>query len=228
MNGTHNSDCTKICRKCTQLKSVDSFTKKSTICKSCKREYDKEYNKTNCIVRKERAKRYREEHVEGISKSKHEKWLKHKEKGNLRAKQWYQRNKDAVKLRTKKYKNEHPELYREYGRKRDLRLKKTVFQYYSEGTMKCACCGETTFSLLTLDHINNDGAEHRRQLNVGGGLTFYRRLKKLGYPPGYQVLCWNCNSGKAINNGVCPHKELIKQSDTMDYINIKTGGCNEL
>jgi hypothetical protein len=28
-----------------------------------------------------------------------------------------------------------------------------------------------------------------------------------GFPPGYQVLCMNCNHGKRMNNGVCPHKE---------------------
>lgn len=26
------------------------------------------------------------------------------------------------------------------------------------------------------------------------------------FPQGYQTLCFNCNSGKAINKGTCPHK----------------------
>jgi hypothetical protein len=24
---------------------------------------------------------------------------------------------------------------------------------------------------------------------------------------GFQVLCWNCNCGRAFNNGICPHVE---------------------
>jgi hypothetical protein len=27
---------------------------------------------------------------------------------------------------------------------------------------RCACCGEFERDFLTLDHVNNDGAEHRR------------------------------------------------------------------
>ena len=30
-----------------------------------------------------------------------------------------------------------------------------------------------------------------------GGWSFYKYLKKKHYPPGYQVLCANCNSIKA-------------------------------
>ena len=30
-------------------------------------------------------------------------------------------------------------------------------------------------------------------------------LKKNNYPDGFQVLCWNCNLGRA-HYGVCPHK----------------------
>lgn len=30
-------------------------------------------------------------------------------------------------------------------------------------------------------------------------------IKMLNYPEGYQVLCYNCNCGKSINNGICPH-----------------------
>jgi hypothetical protein len=31
-------------------------------------------------------------------------------------------------------------------------------------------------------------------------------LKKRGYPPGYRVLCFNCNRGRYLNGGVCPHE----------------------
>lgn len=37
--------------------------------------------------------------------------------------------------------------------------------------------------------------------------NMYRWLMKNKYPSGFQVLCWNCNMGKQINGGVCPHHE---------------------
>lgn len=39
----------------------------------------------------------------------------------------------------------------------------------------------------------------------GGGDRFYGYLKKLGFPPGYQVACHNCNMDRHINGGSCPH-----------------------
>ena len=39
-----------------------------------------------------------------------------------------------------------------------------------------------------------------------GGTKFYRWLKRNNFPEGFQVLCFNCNCGKEINKGVCPHK----------------------
>lgn len=57
---------------------------------------------------------------------------------------------------------------------------------------------------LTLDHINNDGAAARQGNRDTKPL--YRRLRRANYPLGYQVLCWNCNVGRHINGGVCPHQ----------------------
>ncbi len=72
------------------------------------------------------------------------------------------------------------------------------------GGYVCACCGETEPLFLSIDHINNDGAEHRKALKFRGG-ALYNWLKKNGYPEGFQVLCMNCNHGKRRNHNVCPH-----------------------
>lgn len=29
-----------------------------------------------------------------------------------------------------------------------------------------------------------------------------------GFPPSFRVLCYNCNSGRARNRGVCPHQAI--------------------
>ena len=69
--------------------------------------------------------------------------------------------------------------------------------------------------MLTIDHVNNDGSKHRREI---GKLYKYpdgRRalvtdiygwLEKNGFPDGFQVLCYNCNISKHRNKGVCEHK----------------------
>jgi hypothetical protein len=97
---------------------------------------------------------------------------------------------------------------RERGKEHWRRLRHEAIMAY--GGYKCACCGETQPKFLTIDHVFNDGAKHRRSLGYvigngkGGNLVAW--LKRHAYPAGFQVLCWNCNSGKAMNGGICPHK----------------------
>lgn len=82
-----------------------------------------------------------------------------------------------------------------------LREKLSVFDAY--GGRKCACCGEDHIEFLQLDHVNSNGADDRKQGLMGTAL--YRKLKRQGYPPGFQVLCANCNFAKGLY-GQCPHQ----------------------
>lgn len=98
-------------------------------------------------------------------------------------------------------------LKREY-----IDLKSEVFTHYGN---ICKCCGFTgNPKFLTIDHINNDGAKHRKE--IGHSTTaLLRWLKKNNYPTdNFQLLCWNCNMGKARNGGICPHKEAPHASQT--------------
>lgn len=88
-----------------------------------------------------------------------------------------------------------------------LKCKSEALIHYGGNPPKCACCGETEIRFLTIDHINNDGAEHRRKMC---GSHIYEWLKWNHFPEGYQVMCWNCNCGRQYNNGICPHKESIQ------------------
>ena len=76
------------------------------------------------------------------------------------------------------------------------------------GGYRCRCCGTTEPLFLTIDHIAGGGNRHRRQLNSG---TIYRWLRDHGYPAGYQVLCINCNLGRHLNGGECPHRDAERQ-----------------
>jgi hypothetical protein len=91
------------------------------------------------------------------------------------------------------------------------RLKIAALKAYGPLCCSCPNCPERhnpKLAFLTLDHVNGGGNKHKTELKVN---KLYRWLKNQGYPPGYQVLCFNCNSGRSINSGVCPHME---DSDT--------------
>lgn len=81
-------------------------------------------------------------------------------------------------------------------------LKEVVFAHYG---WKCACCGERERLFLSIDHVNNDGHLDRAGKRRSSA-RLYRKIKNQGFPASYQVLCMNCNFGKRMNNGVCPHQ----------------------
>jgi hypothetical protein len=87
------------------------------------------------------------------------------------------------------------------GPKHSKKLKDTVFSAY--GGYVCKCCGETEPLVLTIDHVHGGGCQHEKTLG-GLGTKLYRWLISHGFPPGFQVLCFNCNVGKYRNKGVCP------------------------
>jgi len=86
----------------------------------------------------------------------------------------------------------------------------------------CNCCGEHRIELLTIDHVNNDGAADRRRgkhrgSNTGGD-SMYRQVIREDFPDRYQVLCFNCNCSRYFY-GECPHKrEQATQSIEMDLV----------
>jgi uncharacterized Zn finger protein (UPF0148 family) len=87
-------------------------------------------------------------------------------------------------------------------RQRHKRDKDAAYKAY--GGYRCACCGVTGECFLTIDHVNNDGAEMRNNRVHGHSGWFYGWLRRNGYPAGFQILCWNCQWGKKIH-GTCPH-----------------------
>lgn len=164
----------KVCSACQKLLPLTSFNKNkkrkdghSGQCKSCRKEYSKEYWEKN----KERLK------------------ARHKEYW----KQYYQDNKEKVAVASRKWLR---------------RLKLEVFNAY--GGAICICCKESEISFLSIDHVKNNGSSHRHEVMGGkryAGYHFYQWLKNNQFPDreDFQVLCMNCQFGKAHNKGVCPH-----------------------
>lgn len=116
------------------------------------------------------------------------------------------------KKRLKKY-HANPEANRKATIARRKLIRLEAFNAY--GGPFCACCSEAQIEFLTFDHINGGGSEHRRQIAKDSGWKDPRSvrladwLKKSGFPPGFQVLCFNCNFAKGHSkDGLCPHQRI--------------------
>lgn len=83
------------------------------------------------------------------------------------------------------------------------KLRREVFAHYG---MECAACREDDFEVLTVDHVFNDGAAHRRSLPRKSAL--YQWLKDNGFPDEFQTLCFNCNFAKHKNGGRVPARRI--------------------
>jgi hypothetical protein len=94
---------------------------------------------------------------------------------------------------------------KDYHKSLIIKRRELVFNHYGN---KCVCCGESNQAFLSIDHINNDGAKHKREL---GRRTLYTWLIKNMFPDGFQLLCMNCNCAKQWW-GKCPHQDSSKNS----------------
>jgi hypothetical protein len=80
------------------------------------------------------------------------------------------------------------------GSESRLEWKKTAIEYYGG---VCSDCGESNLEILVLDHVDGDGASHRK-ITGGGGYKTYKWLIKNEFKTDirFQVLCHNHNAEK--------------------------------
>jgi len=103
--------------------------------------------------------------------------------------------------------------YLQWWRSSREKLRMDALTAYGGTPPKCACCGEHRLEFLAIDHSNGDGAAHRRAIG-SAPIRKYLWLKKHNYPPGFRVLCHNCNCARGFY-GYCPHeRESILQINT--------------
>lgn len=101
--------------------------------------------------------------------------------------------------------------------------KRLVMDHYGG---KCACCGEDAIEFLTIDHINNDGAEHRKTVlshasRNGRSVRLYSWLVQEGFPSGFQVLCMNCNTAKGFYGRCpCPERNSARLKETAGTLTV--------
>jgi hypothetical protein len=139
---------------------------------------------------------------------------------------YYHRHPTRVKESIKRSRAKRPDYYRDQKRRNQIlrraRIRDTVMSRYSNGSIKCVCCGETERDFLTIDHINGGGGQHRVAIfgdRWTAGARFYNWLVANGFPPGFQLLCMNCNFSKG-KHGRCVHET----SDRTTENDLKTSG----
>lgn len=181
----------KVCSRCDVTKELDQFwfDKKRgrhvSACRSCVAVYREHYRKLNA----------------GRLRIKNREWQRRNtDKMRTYHLRWVAKQPITWAERSARWRANNLEKARAMDRAGHAKLKRAAYEAY--GGFACKCCGEVIEKFLTIDHVANDGADHRKQMR---GKHLYRWLRKNGYPQDFQVLCMNCNFGKARNGGVCPH-----------------------
>jgi hypothetical protein len=119
-----------------------------------------------------------------------------REKDAAYSKRRYSEKSEVLREERRKYYRAHREKSIDGVKNYNDNLRLEVIYFYSNGEMTCDCCGNTHLEFLEIDHINNDGSEHRKKIGVGGSVLV-RWIIKNNYPDGFQVICRNCNIEKS-------------------------------
>jgi hypothetical protein len=170
---------TKKCARCHNVKSTDEFSKHpshkdglSSSCKSCVSVYYQSEIMQQCLIRQKESGK----HYERLAKYRNG----HKSEINQRKRDLRQATLESIR-----------KTESDYGYKR----RKKVHEIMGG---KCIRCGETKTERLSIDHINNDGAEERASGNGIFTKIVGRILKGEEWKHKYQLLCFNCNRKKQI------------------------------
>ena len=140
-------------------------------------------------------------------------YTQNKEKIKERERKRYADNRSKIRGRRKELvTRELREKNAERERIRYAKQRQVVIDAYGN---ICSCCGESELLFLEIDHIENNGKEHRKQIGTGAK-TLVCWLIQNKFPDGFQILCSNCNQGKKRNGGTCPHKSKKDPSCLME------------
>lgn len=147
----------------------------------------------NCAYLRKK-KYYHKQNMLGIETSYTRHYYKHREQILAWAKAYGQR--PEVKVHK-----------REYTSSYQARLKRQIIEHYAGNPPSCQCCGESIYEFLTIDHINGQGRQKRKELGINSSIGYYSWIIHNNYPDDLQVLCWNCNCGRNTRpDKICPHK----------------------
>ncbi len=120
---------------------------------------------------------------------------------------YYNCNKEREMARQKEYKAENIEwikpLNKQWSAMKNIELRQIIINKLGG---HCACCGESQYEFLSIDHINGGGNEEKRE--HGRSMVFYKYIIEQGCPKDkYQILCHSCNQAKH-DGKECPHNKF--------------------
>lgn len=106
---------------------------------------------------------------------------------------------NEISRKSKKRRRADPEIAaRDLERRRQPKQK--IIQHYGS---KCNCpgCHVVHAELLTIDHVNGDGASHKKE--TGRSDSLYRWIIRNNFPDSIQLPCGSCNLAKGTKDK-CP------------------------
>lgn len=166
----------KKCIRCGETKEFTQFSKNKNTkdgyqvwCKSCKKEYSKQYCENNKEWKKQYDKQYYEQN---------------KEHRKQYVKQHRQDNKEHYKQYSKQYRQENKEQVNSNNRKRRARKQAVMENYTSQDEQRTRnLFGHKCFNCNTTENLTID---HHKPLSKGYALDRYNAV----------LLCKSCNSSK--------------------------------
>ena len=139
-------------------------------------EYQKEYRKKNAEKIKNNAREHHKKNAEKANAAKRSWWAANREAANATARVWKAANREKVEEYNKRY----------CAKTRQLR--QDIFRRLGD---KCIRCGFSDHRALQIDHVKNNGAQHRREYPAEP--TRYKNIWENIDSGEYQLLCANCN-----------------------------------
>ena len=224
------SDVIKLCSSCFVEKPLDQFYvdggKPTARCKDCKKSWQKEWRNRNGASYKRPQSDLaslppspKECSTCGVCKPPEEFYKSRYKQTRCRdchrgyQRKWNRANPDSSK---NTWKQRNPARSQAMDRDCNRRLRLKVLAAYGNS---CACCGESRYEFLAIDHINGGGRKHRQE--AGNSRAVYKFLADNDYPEGFRVLCHNCNLSIGFY-GFCPHKSerilLAEACDTIERV----------
>ncbi len=114
---------------------------------------------------------------------------------------YYKANRDRIISYNREYRARNRAKLRQLNNQYNVQVKSDVLSHYGKDGTLCCCwpgCTECDPDILTLDHVENNGATHRKEIGGLTGMRMYPKLRKANYPPGFQTLCANHQLKKEI------------------------------
>lgn len=169
---------------------------------------------------------YRERNRGKLAAQKREYYLANKERLNASMAEYAEANAEKIATYQKHYREANKERISdnaktrvanrpEYIRRKCATRRQVLYRelrclILNELGGRCYCCGLNDLRFLTIDHIANDGKEHRK-LSSGkskNGYIILLEIQKEGIPKDrYRAACYNCNCARNLTKDkICPHQ----------------------